>query len=66
MNNNLRVVVTFTSWRKRIDNCASVIDALLKNTTKPDIIYLNLSVMEFSNKFDDLPPNLVALEKVTP
>lgn len=58
--------MTFTSWRKRIDNCAAVIDALLKNDTKPDIIYLNLSVKEFSNKFDDLPPNLVALEKETP
>ena len=56
-----RIIVTMTSWKKRIGNCVKVINAILNQTIRPDIIYLNLSSEEFSNKEDDLPKDLLLL-----
>lgn len=61
-----RVVVTMTSWVKRIQNCAYVINSILKNTVKPDTIFLNLSVEEFPNRWNDIPIELFELSQVNP
>lgn len=65
-NLNRRVVVTMTSWKKRIKNCCSIIKSILNNTFKPDIIYLNLSMDEFPTKETELPKDLVELSLKEP
>lgn len=56
-----KIVVTMTSWLKRINNCVPVLNSILNQKYKADIIYLNLSVDEFPNKENDLPKDLVDL-----
>lgn len=53
------IIVTMTSWKKRINNCVRIIDDIENNSLVPDKIYLNLSVEEFPNKEKDLPNELV-------
>ena len=53
------VIISMTSWPKRIQNVAVVIMSLLKNIISPDLIELNLSLDEFPNKEKDLPQNLL-------
>ena len=55
------VIVSMTSWTKRIDNCKTVIESLLSQTIVPNYIELNLSLVEFPNKEADLPNELVKL-----
>ena len=55
------VVVSMTSWIKRINNVKIVVESIMKNTIQPDRLYLNLSTEEFPNKEFDLPKNLVEL-----
>lgn len=62
MFNNKRIIVSMTSWEKRIDNVSHVVYSLLNQTIKPDSIEINLSIKEFSNKEKDLPNDLVILE----
>lgn len=59
--NTDKIIVTFTSWAKRITYCKKCVENLFKQTIKPDIIYLNLSVKEFPNKELNLPKDLVEL-----
>lgn len=51
------VVVTMTSWVKRIGNVKKVIESVMNNTVKPDRLYLNLSLTEFNGI--ELPEDLV-------
>ena len=44
-----------TSWKKRIDNVPFVIESILHNTIKPDLIVLNLSEEEFPLKEHEIP-----------
>lgn len=60
------LVVTLTSWSKRITNCTAVVQSILQQSIKPDAIYLNLSVVEFPNKEKDLPVDLVELSTANP
>lgn len=60
-NVNRDIVVTMTSWKKRINNVSKTIVTLLKNTIKPRCIELNLSEEEFQNKEKDLPEDLILL-----
>lgn len=53
------LIVTMTSWKKRINNCLNIVKMIMNNTVKPDMIYLNLSDDEFSSKEQDLPQDLV-------
>jgi hypothetical protein len=55
-----------TSWPKRIGNVATVIDSLLNQSTKPDIVQINLSLDEFPNKEEDFPEGLKTLLKANP
>lgn len=59
-----KIVVTFTSWKKRINNCKKCVKNILSQTIKPDLIYLNLSIEEFPNKEKDLPEDLVELSNI--
>lgn len=51
------LVVTMTSWTKRIGNVKKVVESIMDNTVKPDRVYLNLSKEEF--KGIELPKDLV-------
>ena len=51
------VIVTMTSWVKRIGNVKKVIESVMNNTVKPDRLYLNLSLTEFYGI--ELPEDLV-------
>lgn len=51
------IVVTLTSWVKRINNVKTVVESVMKNTLQPDRLYLNLSKTEFEGI--DLPKDLV-------
>ena len=51
------IVVSITSWIKRIGYVKKVIESIMDNTVQPDRVYLNLSKSEFVNI--DLPKYLV-------
>lgn len=51
------IVVTLTSWTKRIQNVKIVVESIMKNTVQPDRVYLNLSQTEFQGI--KLPQDLV-------
>ncbi|MBQ3415268.1 MAG: hypothetical protein IJH39_08010, partial [Clostridia bacterium] len=54
-----KLIVSFTSWPKRIQYCKHTIDLMMNQTIVPDKIILNLSEDEFPNKKYDLPIELV-------
>ena len=58
---NTKVLVSLTSYPKRIGYVDKVIKTLLIQTKKPDKIILWLADSEFENKEEDLPKELVAL-----
>lgn len=60
------VVVSLTSWKKRIDNVSRTIFSLYNNTFKPRSIELNLSEEEFPNKEKDLPKDLLLMATELP
>ena len=51
------IVVTLTSWTKRINNVKKVVESIMDNTVQPDRVYLNLSQTEFNGI--PLPKDLV-------
>ena len=51
------IVISLTSWTKRINNVKRVVESIMENTVRPDRVYLNLSKTEF--KGIDLPSDLV-------
>ena len=51
------IVVSITSWVKRIGYVKKVIESIMDNTIQPDRVYLNLSKSEFVNV--ELPKDLV-------
>lgn len=51
------IVVTLTSWTKRIKNVKVVVESIMNNTVQPDRVYLNLSQTEFQGI--ELPKDLV-------
>ena len=55
----MRIIVTMTSWIKRIKNVKKVVESILENTVQPDVLYLNLSKEEFKDV--ELPKDLVEL-----
>ena len=48
MNEN--VIVSLTSWPKRIINLPVVLDCIWKQTVQPNVVILNLSEEEFPNR----------------
>ena len=51
------IVVSMTSWTKRINNVKQGVESIMRNTVKPDRVYLNLSKTEFNGI--ELPKDLV-------
>lgn len=45
-----KIIVSFTSWEKRIGNVGHVVEQMMKQTKRPDKIILNLSEEEFNGK----------------
>ena len=63
MNVPEKILVTMTSWHKRIDNVAPVVKTLLNQTIKPNKILLNFCTEDFPNMEGDLPNDLLELVK---
>lgn len=61
MFNNKSVIVSMTSWKKRIDSVSRSIYMMERQTVVPDKIILNLSENEFTRKEHDLPATLLLL-----
>lgn len=61
MYNDKKVIVSLTSWTERISTVHNTIYSLLNQEVIPDSIELNLSLVEFENKFDSLPLELLEL-----
>ena len=57
----MKIIVSMTSWPKRICNVAAVVKSLLDQDVEPDIVQINLSEDEFENKELDFPEDLKIL-----
>lgn len=57
MHKYFMIVITLTSWVKRINSVKRVVESIMRNTVLPDRVYLNLSSTEFAGI--DLPEDLV-------
>ena len=55
MRKNKRIIVSFTSFPKRINNLMPTLKSIFKQTIKPDKIVLWLAETEFKNREEDLP-----------
>lgn len=55
------IIVTMTSWVKRINNVEKTLKTILGNTEMPEKIIINLTTEEFPNKENSLPSGLVNL-----
>ena len=51
-----QIVVSMTSWHKRIGNLPAVLDTIMAQTIQPDAIVINLSVEEFPTR--ELPADV--------
>lgn len=49
------LIITMTTWKKRIGNIPMVVDSLLKQKYQAEKIVINLSSSEFTKKTDDFP-----------
>lgn len=58
--NESMIIVSLTSWPKRICNVATVLKSILNQSVRPNIIQINLSLDEFPEK-NGLPPDLTEL-----
>ena len=53
-----KMIITMTTWQKRIQNIPDVLSSILNGTVKPDKIVLNLSIINFPLKEDSFPINV--------
>ena len=58
-----QIIISLTSWKKRIQNVPMVIQSILTGTKTPDKIVLNLSTDEFLLKDKELPTYLLMLKE---
>ena len=58
-----QILISLTSWKKRIQNVPMVIQSILTGTKPPDKIVLNLSTDEFLLKDKELPTYLLMLKE---
>lgn len=58
INLNEKIIVSLTSWKKRIYLAHKLIENLINNTYKPDKIILNLAIEEFPQKNLELPQSI--------
>lgn len=60
---NRRIIVSLTTYPKRINTIWLTIETLLRQTVKPDEIILWLAESQFENKLQDLPDSLLRLQE---
>lgn len=60
---NHDIVVSLTSFPKRINDVWMVIDSICRQTMRPDLICITLSEKEFPQKEKDLPRRLLQYQK---
>lgn len=60
---NEELIVSMTSWKKRINNIPKVISSIMAQTMKPFRVVLNLSSSEFKQKEYDLPKEVLSFIK---
>lgn len=53
------IIVSMTSWRKRINNVVPVLESIMKQTVPPTKILLNLCTEDFPKMMQDLPDDLL-------
>ena len=51
----MNIIVSLTSWTKRIEQTKSTVDSILNQTRKPDLVRLNLDFDNFPRGFGDTP-----------
>lgn len=51
----MKIIVSMTTWSKRINSCKPTLDSILNQTRKPDLIEINLSYEQFPNGMADVP-----------
>jgi hypothetical protein len=56
-----KVIISITSWKKRINHAHKPIEILINNTYKPDKIVLNLAIEEFPKQNLELPKSILRL-----
>lgn len=59
----MKIIVGMTSWSKRISTAGLTLKSILTQSVKADSVELNLDYENFPNGCEDLPSDLVALEK---
>lgn len=60
---NLRIIISLTSFPKRIDTVHLAIESLLVQSMKPDLVILWLASEQFPNGEKSLPSELIELKK---
>jgi len=55
-----KIIISMTSWPKRIKNVFHVLKTLVNQDVKPDLIEINLSIIEFPKKENSLPTELIS------
>ena len=55
------IIVSMTSWNKRITNVPDVLESIIKQTIRPTKILINLCIQDFPNMEEDLPANLLKI-----
>lgn len=58
MGGDRKIIVSFTTFPKRIDSIWKVIECMLRQTVRPDKVMLYLSREQFPKELDDLPQSL--------
>lgn len=58
------LIVSLTSFPQRINTVVKTINTIMQQTVKPDKIILWLAEEQFPNKTDDLPKDLIELQKL--
>jgi hypothetical protein len=60
------IIITMTSWPKRIKNVEKTLKTILENSVLPEKIIVNLSTEEFPGKESNLPSGLILLAQKNP
>lgn len=59
-----KIIISLTSWTKRINKVPNVIKTMYNNTIIPDVVILNLSEEEFPNRENDLSKELLEIKDI--
>ena len=57
----MQIIVSLTTWSKRIGSCKQTLDSIINQTRKPDSIEINLSYEQFPHGMADVPDFLKAM-----